>query len=173
MCWCVVVVGVFACFCLFRRKQLTGILIILLFMCLPLCFSLSLSLSLACFFFITKLSNQVAFLIDAYQAHVASIALRVKKWEKETRRRLHSQSSMPDALRRSTSMSSVSSSRKSRASTVDENYRVVERKLSEEEAKWQRRLRAAACRLGYDISMYSVRREKGVSDFYQDLFKEN
>ena len=80
---------------------------------------------------------------------------------------------MPDALRRSTSMSSVSSSRKRRASTVDENYRVVERKLSEEEAKWQRRLRAAACRLGYDISMYSVRREKGVSDFYQDLFKEN
>jgi hypothetical protein len=36
----------------------------------------------------------VAFLIDAYQAHVNSIAARVQKWEKETRRRLHSQSSM-------------------------------------------------------------------------------
>jgi len=111
----------------------------------------------------------VAFLIDAYQAHVASIALRVKKWERETRRRLHSQSSMPEDLKRSTSISSG----KRRASTVDENYRAVERKLSEEETKWQRRLRAAACRLGYDISMYSVRREKGVGDFYQDLFKEN
>ena len=155
--------GAFACSCLFRKSTAHRYSNLVVHVSTPL------FLSLSFLFFSLQNYQQVAFLIDAYQAHVASIALRVKKWERETRRRLHSQSSMPEDLKRSTSISSG----KRRASTVDENYRAVERKLSEEETKWQRRLRAAACRLGYDISMYSVRREKGVGDFYQDLFKEN
>jgi hypothetical protein len=78
--------------------------------------------------------------------------------------------SQPDALRRGTRSSSMS---RQRTASMGESLRILEQKTSEEEAEWQRRLRSAADRLGYDISMYSVRKVKGVSDFYQDLFKES
>ena len=45
--------------------------------------------------------------------------------------------------------------------------------MSKEERAWQVRLQMAAERLGYDISKYSIRKEKGVSDFYQQMFKDN
>ena len=104
----------------------------------------------------------IAFLIDAYQANVASIAEKIKGWEKDRRRRLHSQSSMPSTLRASSlSMSS------------DALLGNGIRTMSKEERAWQVRLQMAAERLGYDISKYSIRKEKGVSDFYQQMFKDN
>ncbi len=94
----------------------------------------------------------VAFLIDAYQAHVAAIARRVKKWEKLRRRRLHSQGSLT-----SLSDSDTESGRR--------------RSMSMATAPWLVELQMAAQRLGYDISEYNIKQEKGVGDFYQELFK--
>ena len=106
----------------------------------------------------------IAFLIDAYQAHVSSIAKRVERWEKDRRRRLHSQTSVPDRLR-SVSVRSVNSGGES----VGEIER--KRKMSMKEIVWQNRLQMAGDNLGYDLSRYSIKKEKGVSDFYQELFQ--
>jgi hypothetical protein len=98
----------------------------------------------------------IAFLIDAYQAHVASVTKRVQRWEKDRRRRLHSQSSMPSDLRRSMSIDSTSGAQRS----------------SMKEMAWQGRLQQAADNLGYDISKYTIKKEKGVGEFYTEMFKE-
>ena len=98
----------------------------------------------------------IAFLIDAYQAHVASMTKRVQRWEKDRRRRLHSQSSMPSDLRRSMSIDSTSGAQRS----------------SMKEMAWQGRLQQAADNLGYDISKYTIKKEKGVGEFYTEMFKE-
>ena len=94
----------------------------------------------------------VAFLIDAYQAHVAAITRRVKNWEKLRRRRLHSLSSL-DTISGSTSESGR------------------RRSMSINKAPWLVDLHMAAQRLGYDISEYHIKQEKGVGDFHQELFK--
>ena len=105
----------------------------------------------------------IAFLIDAYQAHVATIAKRVEKWEKDRRRRLHSQASLPSDLR-SSSMSDDFESSSKREITAT-------RMVSMKDMVWQNRLKQAASDLGYDISKYQIRKERGVGDFYQELFK--
>ena len=101
----------------------------------------------------------IAFLIDAYQAHVASMTKRVQRWEKERRRRLHSQTSMPSDLRRSSSNGSMDSTSGAQRSSM-------------KQMAWQGRLQQAANSLGYDISKYTIKKEKGVGDFYTEMFNK-
>ena len=37
---------------------------------------------------------------------------------------------------------------------------------------WQGRLQQAANSLGYDISKYTIKKEKGVGDFYTEMFNK-
>jgi hypothetical protein len=43
---------------------------------------------------------------------------------------------------------------------------------SMKEMAWQGRLQQAADNLGYDISKYTIKKEKGVGEFYTEMFKE-
>jgi hypothetical protein len=113
----------------------------------------------------------IAFLIDAYQAHVASIARRVKRWDNTRRRYLHSQTSLPDDLRRSRTMSVNNNSTAGNNDNGAPNER--RHSLHYQESAWQTRLHGAAQSLGYDLSQFHIRKEKGVGDFYQDLYKDN
>ena len=102
----------------------------------------------------------IAFLIDAYQAHVASIARRVKRWDNTRRRYLHSQTSLPDDLRRSRTMSVNNNSTAGNSDNGAPNER--RHSLHYQESAWQTRLHGAAQSLGYDLSQFHIRKASTV-----------
>ena len=123
----------------------------------------------------------IAFLIDAYQAHVESTAESVQQHEKSLRRRLDSQISALSS--RSVELSDDDSAESKKnggfsapllrrtASIGSEDLGVRRRRrLSAIDADWMRMLMMESYKLGHDLSSLDIRLEKGVGDIYSEVY---
>jgi hypothetical protein len=118
----------------------------------------------------------IAFLIDAYQAHVESITESVQQHDKRLRRRLDSQYSSLSfggdgggAKSKVRGMSSSSLRRSSSLGIEDAGAR-RRRRLSLINTNWMNMLRVESKRLGHDFSNLDIRLEKGVGDIYSEVY---
>ncbi len=123
----------------------------------------------------------IAFLIDAYQAHVESTAESVQQHEKSLRRRLDSQISALSSRSVKLGDDDGAESKKNggfsapllrRTASIGSEDLGVRRKrrLSAIDADWMRMLMMESYKLGHDLSSLDIRLEKGVGDIYSEVY---
>lgn len=112
----------------------------------------------------------VAFFIDAYQAHVDIITKRMKAEEKKQHEKLHG--SGLGSVRGSFSTSVPAHAADS--NSLNDVLSMAPAPAGEDEHDtWRTTLNRAAKGLGYDISAWEIWRERGVGDFYHDLYRDD